>query len=134
MDVRQKIIQYHSLKKQYETLGKRLAELNEDIKGDLVLEIGDRSREHSVIEAGGLAAKLQVRRSKPKVDEALLEALLSKKCLLDLCLVEVIDHSIVESMYLQGRLTDDDLRSIGAEPKITLALIVEEIDDDCIKE
>lgn len=69
------------------------------------------------------------------MDQGALEQLLYEKGLLSQCLRPTIDHSLVEQLYLEGRLTDDDLRSINQGSEIQLALSVERIDDEeCIKD
>lgn len=117
------IDEYFKLKMQIQMLSSRLEVLNKQIKESMFTdEVG---REHTT--STGVKACLQIRQSRPKPDEGLLEQLIESKGLWDECKKEVVDHNLVEQAYIEGKLTDDDLRSIGAETTITTALIVEEV-------
>lgn len=119
-----KIQEYYKLKQQVKMLTQRLEQLNKEIKDEML------QSETFQLQTQGLIANLQVKRSKPQPDDAALEHLLIEKGLLQYAIKEVIDHDAVEEMFIKGELTDEDLRSIGAEPKVIMALTVEEFIDD----
>lgn len=72
-------------------------------------------------------AQLQVKQQR-KIDEAALEQLLLDKRLWGIATKVVVNHDVVEQLYIEGKLTDNDLRSIDAGNGITLALKVGEKD------
>ena len=119
--------QYINLKRQEKLIKSRIEKLRERLTARLLADPN-----HYVDTASG-RLKLQTRVGKPKVDDHILEQLLVDKNLHIDAMKRVVDHDAVEQLYLNGKLTDDDLRSIGVEPTVTLALIVEEI-DECTKE
>lgn len=117
----EKIQEYYKLKLQRKMIDERLEKLNKEIKQEMM------EKEAFQIQTEGLVANLQVKRSKPEVDVPAAEHLLEHKMLLDDdCYIQVFNPDVIESFYLQGLLSDDDVRSIGAVPKVTTALIVEE--------
>lgn len=124
-----KLEQYHILDRQVKLISERLTKLNKEIKQD-VIRRGTEKEGLYILEAGsGYKAVVTRRRSKSRPDEGALSALLDFKGL-DWCFKKVPDESLVEQAYIEGHITDDDLRSIGAEPKFTLALSVERVEED----
>lgn len=132
----QKIQTYKVLKDQRDMLDTRLDELNKSIKRE-ILDNFDSNLEGPVVwhTPEGYIAKLTPKRSTPKVDTGALEQLLDDKGLWLMATRRQVDHSLVEQLFIEGKLTDDDLRSINQGSSITLALSVtrEESDDLSIK-
>lgn len=120
-----RIKEYLQIKRHKEQVEKRLNYLNQQIKK----ELAEKDKKEYVNFNKDCRAVLQVKKTKPVPDELALEILLQKKGLWDKAKKEVIDHNLVKQLYIEGELTDDDLREIIAEPKIITALIVEEVND-----
>lgn len=127
MDVKAAIDEYYKLKKQRDMITSRLDRLGERIKKSLLI-----TPSHE-LDGSDIKAKLQIRQSRPNYDQFLLTDLLERKGLDD-CFKKVPDEDLVEQAWLNDLITDDDLRSIGAAPKVTLALTFEEVGDEDIQE
>lgn len=115
------IEQFHALKRQEKLLKERLDTLSKRIKD---------TYGPGVHRVGTVEAHVQIKRSKPKVDDVQLEQLLRDKNLWTLGCKEVPDHSCVEQMYIEGVITDDDLRAINDGSNITVALTVKDIKEE----
>lgn len=132
---------YCNLKEQYERIGERLAELNKSIKRDIIAEVhsvgdyieGDIPTVPEWIKyhgAHGFTVHVNLKRSKRKPDAGALQQLLYEKGLLTQCSTMQVDEARVEEAFINGDLTDADMRSVVAEPaEPQLALKVERISD-----
>lgn len=112
---------YYWLKKMHANTEKRLARSR-----TYILSLVDSG--HTA--GGGYQPKVQIKRSKVDYDEDALAGLLEVKGLWKEACKEVIDENLVKSLYLQGKLTDDDLRSVLKPSTITTALTVDKVDED----
>lgn len=110
------------------SITKRMDELKPLIKRTLMerCEVDDDG--HLYYKTNKVEATVQVKRSMPKADEGALQQLLVDKGLWDETKMEVANRNIVKQLWLEGRLTDSDLRSIVSGPKDpTTALKVETV-------
>lgn len=116
-----KINEYKALSKQKKLLDERLELLSKQIKASIGggnTYTGSRYR-----------AKVSLRKTAAKLDPDLLVDFLLSRGLTD-CFKQVPDEDAIESAYLTGRISDDEMRSLLAERKIIEALNVEEIEGD----
>lgn len=128
--MQKKIEEYYNLKQVQKLTEERLLKLNKEIKDELLSNIEGELPETVALETSRHLAQIDVKRTKTRPDETLLEQLLMRKNLWGQAVKIVVDHAAVEQLYLTGRITDHDLRSIGAENKVTLALRVEKVDSN----
>lgn len=70
------------------------------------------------------------RRKNVQYDELALETLITERGLWDKCKKEVVDPDLVQQAYIEGDLTDSDLRSVYVNGGVTYALKVEEVKED----
>lgn len=118
-----KVKQYELLKIQQKMIERRLTDLRKEILV-AAMESGnaiDPNTFEFLTEEHVVTVKNKTRND---VNELELEGILLAKGLWNLASKEVIDHDLVEQLYLEGRLTDSDLRSIRV-PKSILSLHVE---------
>jgi hypothetical protein len=112
---------------EYYWIGKRI-EMMKERRAFLRTEImGDPNR----FQRPGWKVEVRLRR-KQRIDDAALDALLESKGLLDQCSIKVIDYSLVEQAYLDGKLTDTDMREIDAGGVFSQALIVEKEGEESV--
>lgn len=118
---------YYQLKRGLDLAQARLKTLRERIIQNLppIPEQGG-SQEHII---GGYRVTEQVRRRTPKIEEHQLEQLIVDKNLAADCMRLRVDHDLVEQAFIEGKITDQDLRSINGGSDITIALLVDKIED-----
>lgn len=125
---RARVQEYFLLKKQIGSLSARLEKLNKQIKD---YELRDQEELHGVVsEVGRYWVTTEVRRGMPKTDTGALEQLLVDKNLWAECTRVQVDTSLVEQAYIEGKLTDNDLREIMGVSKPQVALYVTEVKKD----
>lgn len=120
---------YKHLDKQNKLIEKRLKVLKEEIQ-EAMMEAHEgevHPGQTLTAELKNYRAILQLKQRKVSPDEAALEQLITDRGFWDLCKKEVLDHDLVEQLYVEERLTDTDLRSIGKDSQIVPTLIVEEV-------
>lgn len=114
-----KVEEYHKLKTVREGLDERIKELSDQIKKQL------SEGEHSF---GKYSAEIQVR-DRTSLDEFAAEEVLLRLGLWPNASKVVVDPDAVESLYLQGYISDADLREMR-QAKYSTALITREVDTD----
>ena len=126
MELNQKIAQYYKLSQQQNLLNKHLEALKKEIKNELLsndkFKVDERT--HRKRTEDGFTATVRLRRGPPKYDSLLLHDLLVKKKA-KWCFKLVPDLDLVEQAYIEGYLSDIDLRAINKGSNISLALEVE---------
>lgn len=130
---------YCNLKEQRDRINDRLDELNKSIKAGILETVHDAGdyidgdipavpewiKYHG---SRGFTAHVHLKRSKPKYDPYELEDLLRQKGLWVVAKKEVVDEDFVETLFINGILTDADIRSVISDPgSPQLALKVERI-------
>lgn len=114
-----KVEEYHKLKTVRDGLDERLKELSTQIKKEL------SEGEHSF---GKYTAEIQIR-DRTSLDELAAEEILIRLGLWPNATKIVVDPDAVESLYLQGMISDNDLREMR-KPQYSTALITKEVDTD----
>lgn len=120
MNLTQKIETYDALKKQSKMITLRLDELRHEI----IEEVGESKT------VGDYEVTLEVRRQKPQVDEVALEQLIVDKNLAPECMTLKVDHDLVAQAYIEGKITDEDLREVNRGQHVTVALKVDKVKRD----
>lgn len=121
-----KIREYYRYDQLEKSAKGRRTELGKQIKGALFNLLPERHPGQVYSTAiSGVGVTLQLKSGRAKIEDGVLEQLLLEKGLLDQALRPQLDHDLVEQLFLEGKLTDDDLRSIHGGADITLALSVE---------
>lgn len=118
------IDQYYKLKQQRNLLDKRINGLRNFII---------RCAPHNDFQSSGYRVQTQMR-TRVTYDPAELEQLIYDKGLEAECLRPQVDESLVEQAFIEGKITDTDLRAIR-KTTVNLALTVDEVrnvqtDDD----
>lgn len=118
------IKQYYVLKEQQRLLDKQLKLLKRIISQEI-----EQGKQHS----GRYHVTLQ-QRLRVTYDPAELEQLIYDKGLWEECTRSQVDESLVEQAFIEGKITDTDLRAIR-KSTVNLALTVDEVrnvqtDDD----
>lgn len=121
--LRQKVQEYHRLKTLKKAVEDRLSKLGDDLK---------RALPPGESQIGTFKVNIQVR-DRTTLDEDAALALIAAKNddgLWNDCVekIEKVHSGAVEQAYLEGRLTDADLRAIR-KPQYSLALTTEVVDD-----
>jgi hypothetical protein len=114
-----KVTEYHKLKMMRDSLAGRIEELSKQIKAELP------QGKHTF---GDLSLEIQVR-DRTAIDELAAEEILMGLGLWDECAKQVVDPGAVEGMYLEGKITDHDLRQMR-KPQYSVALITKEVSAD----
>lgn len=126
MDTLTQIETYHLLKKQRELIEDKMKTLRDKIIAALVND-SHRVDETTFTQAASSArASVKVKNVSAKLDDFALMDLLEKKGL-SWCLKQVPDHSLVEQAYIEGHLSDEDLRSVQSNKEPSFALSTEDI-------
>lgn len=117
--IHSKVDEYAELDKQKKQIESRMAELKPVIKKALMSELEPGEDGHIRYSQGNVTLTLQVKRSKTNfnADEGALQQLLIDKDLWEDTKMEVANRDIVKQLWIEGQLTDDDLRSILPTPK-----------------
>ena len=114
-----KVEEYHKLKKMREGLDARIKTLGDQIKSQL------SEGEHKF---GRYLVNIQVK-DRTVLDELAAEGVLLRLRLWPNATKTVIDPDAVESLYLQGMISDAELREMR-KPQYSTALITKEVDTD----
>lgn len=80
------------------------------------------------LEEDGVVGEVKLRQANLRVDEIVLETLLRNKGYWSEVKKEVPDHDLVEQLFIEEKLTDDDLRAIGVTKDPIMAISIREID------
>lgn len=120
-----KIAEYHQLSRFVDDISKRIAELNAQIKQELVDRTDHQPNAGEKIAFTGSehSAEVSFRRRRVAADRGALAQLIVDKNLWAECTRVTVDDDLVEQAYIEGKLTDNDLRSINAA-MVTLSLKV----------
>lgn len=116
--------QYWFLKSQHDAIGLRLQALRTKILREY--EAGDTKVDDLVVH-------IELRKSKPKIDDAVLWMILGEKNLIEECTSVQLDDNLVKQAFIEGKITDEDLRAFNLGSSITPALSIHAIeggDDD----
>lgn len=124
--------QYYILGQQEKMIKDRRKQLRDDIIKHHCLSVDGGRTWFRALAITGWDVKVQTKR-RQKVDDSALEQLLVNKGLWDQCKKEVVDHDLVEQAYIEGKITDKELRSIDGGRDVYLALTVEKVETDGIQ-
>lgn len=116
-----KLEQYYNLNERKKLIEKRLKVLSDQIKAEMEPD--------EPFHGSKVTAIVSFRRSKHNIDEGALEQLIVDKNLAAECMRLKVDHDLVEQLYIEGKITDNDLRAIDAGAKLTPVLVVERVVD-----
>lgn len=125
--LQQLLHEYYELDNLAKKAAKRAKYLNERIKRVLMHRTDIAPHTGETITYGRDAkycATVQIKTPRRRVDPAVLEQLIVDKNLWGECTRRKVDEDLVEQAYIEGKITDSDLRSINAGPEIQLALKV----------
>lgn len=122
----EKIEQYFLLKDYQKRVTRRVDVLNKQIKRGLIKATQAKPGENIDYHGcKGYRAQLQVKRGNPKPDIGILEQILEEKGLWEECTRVQVDESLVEQAFIEGKLTDSDMRQINGGSDIGLALKID---------
>lgn len=125
MTTHEKIALYHQLDSRIKIMQEKRDELNKQIKEEIVSDAELHPGQTVESDWGPYRVTLTAKRRRLPIDDGALAQLLVDKNLWASGTSRRVDHDLVEQLFIEGKLTDSDLRSISIEgSEITFALKV----------